>query len=281
MSRSPSALELSTSLGNGFEVGQSKGNVGEQAARLFAEARQLGGLVATAKLASMVRITSAEAASMADTPESIRKLEEGLAKLRIEEDARRKYALEGSIVPAASSVEQMRTLRRHLTTFAELLSQRALLANDVNSTLRRIDEMACTTLEIERVSVWFLDAKSTKLSCADLYESGKRKHSSGTDLFAKDFGPYFEALAHERTIAAHNAHTDPRTSCFSESYLQPLGIASLLDVPIWVLGKMVGVICHEHVGRPRRWDGDEENFAYLMSNFVALALERAGKIPGR
>lgn len=218
---------------------------------------------------------------MADTPESLRKLEEALARLRTDEDARRKGALEGTVVPAATTVEQTRALRRHVTAFVELLSQRVLLLNDIGSTLRRIDEMACTTLEVERVSVWFLDAKLSKISCADLYERGKRKHSSGVELLAKDFAPYFDALAHERTIAAHDAHKDPRTSCFSESYLAPLGIASMLDVPIWVAGKMVGVICHEHVGRPRRWDGDEENFAYLMSNFVALALERAGQIPWR
>ncbi len=168
-----------------------------------------------------------------------------------------------------------------MVAFVDLLSQRKLLLNDTTATIRRIDETACTTLDVERVSVWFLDSKRSKITCADLYERGKRKHSSGVELLARDFLSYFDALAHERTIAAHDAHKDPRTSCFSESYLAPLGIASMLDVPIWVGGKMVGVICHEHVGRPRRWDGDEENFAYLMSNFVALALERAGRLPGQ
>jgi GAF domain-containing protein len=34
------------------------------------------------------------------------------------------------------------------------------------------------------------------------------------------------------------------------------------------------VVCHEHVGPARYWTRDEETFAYLMSNFVALAIER-------
>jgi GAF domain-containing protein len=51
----------------------------------------------------------------------------------------------------------------------------------------------------------------------------------------------------------------------------------MLDVPIWVGQRMVGVICHEHVGPSRTWNSDEETFSYLMSNFVALALERGGK----
>jgi GAF domain-containing protein len=46
-------------------------------------------------------------------------------------------------------------------------------------------------------------------------------------------------------------------------------------VPIWVQDTMVGVICHEHVGAQRTWNQDDESFAYLMSNFIGLALERA------
>jgi GAF domain-containing protein len=48
----------------------------------------------------------------------------------------------------------------------------------------------------------------------------------------------------------------------------------MLDVPIWVKHKMVGGVCHEHVGSLRVWNSDEESFAYLMASFVALALER-------
>jgi GAF domain-containing protein len=56
--------------------------------------------------------------------------------------------------------------------------------------------------------------------------------------------------------------------------LKPLGINSMLDVPIWVNRAMVGVVCHEHRGPKRTWNRDEETFAYLMSSFIALALER-------
>ena len=100
------------------------------------------------------------------------------------------------------------------------------------------------------------------------------RHSSGTVLKATDFAPYFNALNGERTIAADDANTDPRTSCFSEVYLKPLGIGALLDVPIWADRTMVGVICHEHVGPARRWSSDDETFAYVLASLVALTLEQ-------
>ena len=49
----------------------------------------------------------------------------------------------------------------------------------------------------------------------------------------------------------------------------------MLDVPLWVGDEMIGVLCHEHVGARRQWSVDEENFAYLVSTFVSLALERS------
>lgn len=227
------------------------------------------------RLASIAQVTSTEAATAEDAPELIARLERGIQQLRKEADKPGPDRGDASRAsPMRPGVDDVRLLRRHLATFVELTTQRGLFLNDLGSTLRRIDEAAAFALDVARVSVWFLDDARSKITCADLFVKDTREHASGVELFAKDFGPYFSALATERTIAAHDAHKDPRTSCFSESYLGPLGINSMLDVPIWVEGKMAGVVCHEHVGPARTWNSDEETFAYLMSNFVALALER-------
>jgi GAF domain-containing protein len=170
-------------------------------------------------------------------------------------------------------------LRRHIQVYLDLITQPALILGDVDDVVRRVDEAGAQVLEIARVSVWLLDRARTKIRCRDLFERETRRHSSGAELIGRDCAPYFEALQHERTIAAHDAHADPRTSCFSSSYLTPLGIGAMLDVPIWVGSKMVGVICHEHVGPARTWSSDEERFAYLMAHCVALALERSGETP--
>lgn len=257
--------------------------MGEQARKFFDEAGLLGGIAAKAKLAALARLTSAEANSVDDKADVLKRLEEGLQKLRSERppasspDRESSKELEGVPVTVHSASPEVISLRRHLQTYVDLMSQRGLFLSTLEQTVRRIDEASCAALDVERVSVWFLDAARTKITCADLFERKKREHSSGVELFAKDFSPYFKALTTERTIAAHDACGDPRTSCFAASYLQPLGISSMLDVPIWVGTRMVGVVCHEHVGPKRRWNTDEETFAYLMSNFVSLALERQPK----
>lgn len=253
--------------------------MGERGRGYFEEANRLGGLQAKIRLATLARVTSTEAGGGADSAEMLDELERAIVKVRKEfdRDPRQSPQGEGNVAPAIAGSDQSRVLRKYLQTVGDLMAQRGLFLVDLGATVRRIDEAAASTLDVERVSVWFLDEKRTKITCADLYERSTKKHSSGIELFEKDFGPYFAALGSERTIAANDAHTDPRTSCFSASYLTPLGIGSMLDVPIWLGPKMVGVICHEHVGPQRVWNSDEETFAYVMSAVVALALERNGK----
>jgi hypothetical protein len=250
--------------------------MGERSQAFFEAANRLGGLLAKVRLASLAQITSTEASTMEDRPEVIARLEAAIGKLSVEfkEQTAAARSAAPPVAVAASGGREARMLRRHIQSYLDLMTQRALFLGDVTETIRRVDEAAAGMLDVARVSVWWLSSDRSKITCADLFERAGAKHSSGTELFAKDFAPYFAALETQRTIAAHDAHVDPRTSCFSKSYLGPLGISSMLDVPIWANKRMAGVICHEHIGVKRSWDSDEETFAYLMANFVALALER-------
>lgn len=251
--------------------------MGVRGQRCFDEANRLGGLVAKLRLASLTQVTSTEAASREDSPDLVAKLEAALLTVRAE------FGGKPGPVPSRSQelgmwqavAKENESLRRYLGSVADLFSQRGLFVGDVTATIRRITEAAAITLGVERVSVWFLDDARSKIVSQDLFERGKSAHSSGAVLHAKDFAPYFDALRQERTIAAEDANADPRTRCFSASYLVPLGIGALLDIPIWAKERMVGVICCEHVGGKRAWTRDEETFAYLLSSLVAMTLERA------
>jgi len=243
--------------------------------RFFAEADNLGGLVARMRLASVAQLTSTEAETVEDRPEIVQRVQTAFDEVKKQFQAGdRDEKAAPSVVQLRGGDDQSHVLRRHLTTYLDMMSQRSLFLGDVDATIRRVNEAASSTLDVERASVWFCDPQQTKISCVDLFQRKESKHSGGTELFARDFAPYFRALRGQRTIAAHDAHTDPRTACFSEIYLKPLSISSMLDVPVWVGRSMVGVVCYEHVGPQRSWTKDEETFAYLMSNFVALALER-------
>ncbi|UJR87190.1 GAF domain-containing protein [Sandaracinus amylolyticus] len=143
----------------------------------------------------------------------------------------------------------------------------------LDDALREITECASQVLRCARSSVWIYDADHTAIRCIDLYLADSGAHEVGIVLPAKTYPAYFRALREDRTIAARDAHTDPRTSEFSAGYLAPLGIGAMLDAPIHVGGRMIGVLCNEHVGAARAWSADEEQFAGSIADFVALAME--------
>lgn len=244
--------------------------MGAHATACFLEAERLAGVLGKMRLASMCSITSGEAATIPETPELIDRLDHGLERLRQQFGKRTAAPSSAAIAP---DIEVAQELRRHVRAHLDLLSQRELWLRDPVAAIRRVDEVAATTLRVHRVSVWLLADAPLRIRCVDLFSRAEGRHTAGLELTATDFPTYFEALASERTIAAHDAMRDPRTSCFAESYLGPLQIESMLDVPIWARGRMRGVVCHEHIGAPRVWNADEETFAYLMSSFVGLALE--------
>jgi diguanylate cyclase (GGDEF)-like protein/PAS domain S-box-containing protein len=164
-------------------------------------------------------------------------------------------------------------LRRHNHVLVDLAKSDSVHGGDLGEALRDLTAAAAETLEVERVSVWLFTPDRKGIRCADLYERSAGRHSEGLELAAESYPAYFRALESERTIAAHDAERDPRTSAFAEGYLRPLGITAMLDAPFRHLGRMAGVVCNEHTATRRTWSVEEENFASAIADLVSLAID--------
>ncbi|MBL6751268.1 MAG: EAL domain-containing protein [Nevskia sp.] len=138
--------------------------------------------------------------------------------------------------------------------------------------VRRINEAASRALEVQRVSVWLLDQEGASLDAVDLFDGATAQHRSGLRLLCADSPRYFAALAVDRVVDAADAYADPRTREFAASYLAPNGIGAMLDATLRKAGRMVGVLCHEHVGGPRVWHEQEKRFAVSVADLVCQIL---------
>lgn len=93
-------------------------------------------------------------------------------------------------------------------------------------------------------------------------------------LRAADYPGYFAALRDPANlIVSHDVMADARLVEFQEYYFKPLGITSMLDVPIHRSGKLFGVVCLEHVGPRRQWAEEDVEIARSLGHLIALALE--------
>ena len=170
-------------------------------------------------------------------------------------------------------LDNERQLRQQNKLLVDTAKSKHLASGELETALREIAAIAAQGLKVARSSIWLYSEDREKLTCASLYTHKGSSHGDGLELSATDYPAYFEALRNKRTIAADDALTHPNTSEFSEDYLKPLGITSMLDAAIRVGGRTVGVLCNEHIGPARSWSQEERNFAASMADFVSLAME--------
>lgn len=155
----------------------------------------------------------------------------------------------------------------------ELARSSEFYRGDLDQAFQTLTRIAAHTLEVSRVSIWFYTPSHDGIECAKLYEIQKNCHSQGLKLTALDYPSYFKALEVSDRIVAADAQIDPRTQEFTEAYLKPLNIRSMLDIPIRLGGKTVGVLCLENIAEVKNWNLEEQNFATYLADWVTLSLE--------
>lgn len=166
-----------------------------------------------------------------------------------------------------------RRLRHQNAILLSLGQNQAIDAGELGPAMQALTEAGTQGLRCARSSVWLYINDKAQIYCHDLFEHQEARHSVGATLNASDFPRYFDALAEDRTIAANDAHKHPATSEFSEIYLKPLGITSMLEAPIRQNGQLVGVLCSEHIGPARTFSQEEQSFAAAVADYVGRALQ--------
>ncbi len=175
--------------------------------------------------------------------------------------------------PPDVTPDQERRRKLMLRYQAQLLELGSHEEVDLHRFLHRFLKADATMLAVERVSYWEFERVPRAIRCSVLYTLGSDRFDGGLRLSDEDAPNYFRAMERELIIVANDARHDERTRDLLSNYLEPAGITSMLDVPVWVRGRLGGVICHEHVGPRREWQPEEQAFALSIGQLVSIALE--------
>ncbi|GHC58597.1 sigma 54-interacting transcriptional regulator [Ulvibacter litoralis] len=154
-----------------------------------------------------------------------------------------------------------------------ILKLAGLVGVDYKNALKTITKEASKTLNVARVSIWSFNADKTELHCEHLYDVRYKSHLEGFVLRKVDNPDYFEALSKYKSLRITDALTNKITAKFAENYLIPNHIESLLDVFVNSTNGSYGILCFEHVGEPRAWDANEQEFATSIASTVSLMIE--------
>jgi signal transduction histidine kinase len=133
--------------------------------------------------------------------------------------------------------------------------------------------LSAETLEVARVGIWHFEDEGARIRCSMVFDRASGNAGPGEVIDLTRTPLYAEALHSRRAVVADDARTDRRTSELL-SYLEPHGITSLLDCPVFEQGEVVGVVCYEHIGPVRNWTDHDKHFAATVSDMLGLYLEQ-------
>ena len=153
-----------------------------------------------------------------------------------------------------------------------LLRLAAIPKNDWEASIQQILEIDSEVLGLQRVSYWSVHHELSSIRCEMGYIAQPRGFERGSVLRKADCPAYFAEVERATVLEVTDARHDPRTREL-DGYLTVRNISSVLDVPVWAGGEVVGVLCHEHTGVRRQWKASDLDFAAAVAQTVAGAIE--------
>jgi len=169
------------------------------------------------------------------------------------------------------NIQRQEKIKKYNKALTKLSTTKFIVHNDLETILRLIFENISESSNIQRISFWnyYLD----RIECVNLYDLETKTHSNHTLLYKKDFPIYFEAIEKEQIIIASDVNNQIETSEFVAVYFKKHNIKSLLDYPVFIDGKLFGIICFEATATNRFWDNEDINFTRSVSEIISIGIE--------
>ncbi|MCL2839768.1 MAG: ATP-binding protein [Defluviitaleaceae bacterium] len=146
--------------------------------------------------------------------------------------------------------------------------------------IKIIAEEGCHALHTTRISIWEISSDESHLKNLEYYDIETHEHSIQENFCPYTCQEYINLLKSERLIVINDIRIqNPFWDSMDEHDSK---ICAILNAPIRVEGKLVGVVCIEQdicdqYQNKREWTYAEQNFASSLADFMSLALINAEK----
>jgi len=174
---------------------------------------------------------------------------------------------------AAPQFEQISSIAAQKTAAENLLKSAVIGTGSLEDALYEICRIASEALGVYRVNIWEFADELVSITSLINYDLRQAELLPNATLYRYQIPNYFNLLETEEIIPTHDAASDPNIAELLDSYIIPNGIKSLIDVPVRISGKMVGLICFEDTDSTREWTQAEQKFGLFVAQVIALTLE--------
>lgn len=181
--------------------------------------------------------------------------------------------IQQELVKSQSEMERkVEQMNRYMNVLASLKRDKTVASGNLELAFQTITESLANTVGVTRASIWSFDGAERSITLLDLFEKADHKHSAGAVFQLDPFPGYLKALQNEELMICKDAQTHPSTRDFTEVYLKPLDIRSMLDVPYYIDGKLGGVICFEHQFEQKEWTTEDIMFTSSVADIITTAM---------
>jgi GAF domain-containing protein len=163
------------------------------------------------------------------------------------------------------------TLESHWNTLLELSKNRTISLGHLDKALPHILKVAAKSLGINRVGIWTYHQEPEQIECLLVYDEPGDSFSSGTVLLRETNDTYFQSIRRQRIMAVSDARTHEDTRDFTDTYMKPLEIHSMMDAPFFIDGELKGILCCEHTSERRHWSCEDIIFATALADIITIA----------
>ncbi|MEB2325580.1 MAG: EAL domain-containing protein [Pseudomonas sp.] len=173
-------------------------------------------------------------------------------------------------------LEQLVRSRAQQQLIVRLARHRYASDNPQLEAAELITQAACEAYEVCRAAIWRLNGTQLEAVAAFRRDDDGYEYPAVVDL--APYPQYLETLHSSRTLDVSDVVHDSRTHELAQNLLIPRGISSILSATIRIGGEMIGLLCLQHDGPPRRWQPDEVAFAGELADQYAQVLANQQRV---
>ena len=162
-------------------------------------------------------------------------------------------------------------VRIHNETLKNLTSQSYSNKDTFNGILKNILKIASVNCSIDRVSYWSFS--QDVIRCDYMYYLQSDRFEKNAIIDKEKYPIYFKHIETGAQIVASNVYENSITQELCSEYFPKNDIKSLLDTPILINGKIIGILCFEKIATATEWDNEDINFSRSIADLIAIALE--------
>ena len=168
----------------------------------------------------------------------------------------------------ASRTKKIRTYNETIKT---LTSKSYSNTDSFTKILKNILKTTSANCQIDRVSYW--SHNENTLHCESIYHLYTDRFEKNLSINAIDFPNYLKQIQFGSQIVASDVYTNQSTKELCVDYFPKNNIKSLLDTPILINGKVIGILCFETTEKKVDWDNEDINFSRAIGDIIAIAIE--------